>query len=478
MVDTSDAERHLRDVAAALSLELPDGEFDDSLADIAALKEKFYRIDSEADGRNSVGSFSDDEYNALLDVYDRPRVETDDGPLSGLTVAVKDNIAVRDLRLTCGARGLRFVPSYDAAVVERLLAAGAGVAGKANMDAFAFGPNGTHSEFGPVVNPVDRDRVPGGSSSGSGAAVAGGLVDAALGTETGGSVRKPAACCGVVGLKPSRRLLPRHGLADFTPSVHTIGVLSGDVATAARLLEAMAGRDHRDPSSARVEFAVPDLDDSTDLAVGVPESMMTPASDPVRAAVEELVSAVGDAGADVRPVELDASGIAEAYPFLVVGEFAAVVENGGAPPTQGTGATQEWRAAFAEFIAENRFNEHIADRVAGAAALNRAHDGRPYAAARRVVAAFRERLDRCFEEVDLLLGPTIPVLPPRVDERDATVDLSVNMKPFSLAGTPAVTVPVAEHENLPVSAQVIAPTYRDDVALRGARLLETVSGKR
>lgn len=184
-------------------------------------------VDSEPS--ESVGSFSTDDYNALLDLYDEPRGGSNGGPLAGLTCAIKDCIAVKNLRMSCGLKDFTYVPNYDAAVVERLLMDGADVVGKANMEPFAFGPTGENSEYGSPTNPAAPNRVPGGSSSGSGAAVAADLVDFALGTDTGGSVRLPAACCGVVGIKPTHSLVPRHGFVDLvhgrTQSGHWHGML-------------------------------------------------------------------------------------------------------------------------------------------------------------------------------------------------------------------------------------------------------------
>ncbi|MBB6647816.1 amidase family protein [Halobellus ruber] len=189
------------------------------------------------------------EYNELLAYYETARQRRATGPLSGLRVVIKDNISVADLPLTCGSKRIAVVPNTDATVTSRLLDAGAVLVGKANMDAFAFGPSGEFSDYDPVENPTYPDRVPGGSSSGSGAAVASGEAEIALGSDTGGSIRIPAAACGVIGMKPTHALVPRHGFVSFAPSLDTIGPLGRDIETVAKTLSVLAGPSIHDPTA-------------------------------------------------------------------------------------------------------------------------------------------------------------------------------------------------------------------------------------
>lgn len=430
----------------------------------------------------SIGSFSDDEYNALLNVYDAPRRESEDGPLAELTVAIKDCITVKDLEMTCGVQNFSYVPSTDAVVVERLLEDGAGVVGKANMEPFAFGPTGEHSEYGPPTNPTAPDRVPGGSSSGSGAAVAAGLVDVALGTDTGGSVRLPAACCGVVGIKPTHSLVPRHGFVDLVPWTDTIGPLARDVETAAAALESMAGHDFRDPASSHVEIGslTEGLDDpnGSDLTIGLVESLVDAADDEVAAPIREIADRLAaELDVTVESVSVDLSEISKAYPLLV-GDFSWLIRQRGIIRGEGTGYEEGWRAAMAEFVEDHEFDEYITSRALPAGFVDAQTEGQSYVALRRRAIAFQQQLAEVFVDVDLLLTPTTRIVPPEYEAIGVYKDslgMTGNTVPFSFAQTPAVTVPVDEVDGVPVSAQVVAPMFEDERAICGARLIETLA---
>lgn len=295
--------------------------------------------DEERRDRHSRGHWGGDEYNALLDVYDEPRQRRSEGVLSGLSFVVKDNMAVEGLRMTCGAASFETVPAVDATVVDRLLEAGGSLLGKANMDAFAFGPGGLWSERGRVRNPIDKERIPGGTSSGCGVAVAAGLVDAALGSDTGGSVRSPAACCGVVGIKPTHGLVSRYGFVGNVPSADAIGPLARDVETAARVLEAIRGPDVRDPTTSAVD--VPPLDRDIDavdsLRVGVLELARHGVSDTVIEAIDGLAADLeAEPGVSIESIDLDMEAIEEAYSVISGAEFVwllrqSFAQRGGVP---------------------------------------------------------------------------------------------------------------------------------------------------
>ena len=476
---TEEERELLREVAEELSFDIGDKAVISALDTAATLDETAEHLYADIEpNEGSVGSLADDEYNSLLELYDEPRIRTrtgtDDGALDGLTVAIKDVIAVRGLTLTCASKNCSFVPSFDATVVDRLLDAGAGVVGKANCDAFAFGPTGEFSEFGRVINPAAEDRVPGGSSSGSGAAVAGEIVDIALGTDTGGSIRIPAACCGVVGVKPTHRLVPRTGFVDLAPSTDTIGPLARDVETATKALEAIAGPDPGDPSASHADMdgLAMGLDDHGGLTFGVPTAFLEVASDDVRGVLRDVMAMLDDLrDVSVREIELDLGAIDSAYPLTIATEFAWLLRQAFVTRGQGTQYDEGWQAGL--LAAE--FNEHVALRVLPAAYLDARTNGASYVAGRREAISFKRRVNELFREVDLLLTPTMRILPPTYGAVTATEgmeDISGNTGPFSLTGLPGVSLPAGEVDGVPVAAQVIAPDFEDGRALRGARVIE------
>jgi aspartyl-tRNA(Asn)/glutamyl-tRNA(Gln) amidotransferase subunit A len=422
---------------------------------------------------------ANDEFGSLLYVYDDPEPTVDTGILSGLHVGVKDNLAVAGLPMTCGSENLHFTPEYDAVVVERLCAEGSVVVGKTNQDAFAFGPSGEFSEVKNVVNPTAPDRVPGGSSSGSGAAVAAGLLDATLGTDTGGSVRIPAACCGIVGAKPTHGLVPRHGLASFAPSLDTIGPLARDVQTAADVLETIAGYDVRDPSSHHLPpRPLSDLSIEQDekITVGIGQPFVERSTDEVSSAFTNAVSDLeSEAALDVSPVDIDLGRIEEAYYLIGATEFVWWLRQDGIIRGQGTDYEEQWRSALVKTLTNETLGPHIAGRVLPSAYLDHTTRGKAYTAARQEAIEFTRRLNRLFERIDLLVTPTIRSLPPEPGQISASErlnDLLGNTAPFNLSGMPAVSVPLADHEGLPISVQVVAPRFEDRVALIGAQIIE------
>ncbi|SDK56553.1 amidase [Natronorubrum texcoconense] len=467
----------MRTQADRLGFDLPESILEEILETATAGEEHAAASVRTSEG---AGHRSEDEENALLAVFDEPRVRTDSGPLFGKTLAVKDNIAVSDLEMTCGSAAYSVVPSFTAPAVDRLLEAGAGLVGKANMEPFAMGPTGEFSDFGHVTNPIDPDIVAGGSSSGSAAAVAAGTVDVALGSDTGGSIRIPSACCGIVGVKPSHRLVPRNGFVDFAPSLDTIGPMTRDVSTAASALAAMAGRDPLDPTSADRSVALEtleDLDDVDGLTVGIPDTPFERASDEVADAVRTVTDRLSTLGIETESVELDLGDTEAAYLNIGAAEFSWLVSGNGVTRGQGTGYDETLRQAF-ESAREAGLGEHVARRILPPAFLDMTSGGASYAAAREEGLAFSARLETAFEAVDALVTPTLRVRPPAVETVTTRADLLPilgNTAPFNIAGTPAVTVPVTSVDGLPVSAQAVAPQFEDARALRVARALERVA---
>lgn len=410
-------------------------------------------------------------YGALLRGYDTPRAR-DDGPLDGLHVVVKDNVAARGIAMTCGSEHFRYVPTFDATLIERLLDHGATLVGKANMDAFAFGPSGEFSGHEPVVNPLGGDRVPGGSSSGSGAAVAAGEVDAAIGTDTGGSIRIPAACCGVVGIKPSFGAVSRNGIIPFAPSLDTAGPIARNVSTARRVFDSIRGRDWKDATTVPAN-RIEEPDVST---LAIPSAFLEQCTDDVTGAIERLRAALSDE-VSVTTVDLSLGSVEEAYLLIGATEFSWFVRQNGT--VRGAGATYdtEWADALASFFEDGGLSDHVAKRVLPSAYLDEVRSGQPYVAARREATRFADDVATVLESVDALLVPTIRTVPPELGAVNATerlFDLLGNTAPFNLSGNPAVSVPIDSVDGLPVSVQTVAGTHEDDVAIAAAETVESV----
>jgi len=302
----------------------------------------------------------DDPLNAFVSRFSPP--PTDGGPLDGLDVGVKDNIAVAGVPMTCGSRVFEStVPARHATVVRRLIDAGAAVVGKTNMDELAYGPTGETSGFGPTRNPADPDHVAGGSSSGSAAAVASGTLDAALGSDTGGSIRLPAAFCGVVGFKPSWGMVPRVGFVEMAYTLDHVGPFAPDVATAALVFDAVAGPDPGDPSSARAgrldgtaAEAAADPPAVGELSVGLPAELF---ADHVDAAVADRVRAAADdlaaAGATVEEVRLPTvPDIVAVWNAITNAEFADTLRSRMVPVRRRAALDPAWQDAAAGALGE------------------------------------------------------------------------------------------------------------------------------
>ena len=422
------------------------------------------------------------ELNAFLT---RERIDpTHEGPLSGRTVAVKDNISTRGVRTTCGSAMLaEYVPPYDATVVERLREAGATVVGKTNMDEFGMGTTTETSAFGPTRNPVDTGRVPGGSSGGSAAAVAAGEADLALGSDTGGSIRCPAAFCGVVGIKPTYGLVSRYGLVAYANSLEGIGPFARTVEEAAELLDVIAGVDERDattrepettPAGSYADAATGDVDG---LSIGVPTELLEGADERVVEAFEGALSELEAEGATVREVSLDSLSYAvEAYYVIAMSEASSnLARFDGVRYGPATESEGNWNEAFAA-VREEGFGEEVKRRILlGTYALSAGYHEKYYRKAQDARAWIAEDFDGALSEVDVLASPTMPVLPPELGESlDDPLQMyliDANTVPVNLANLPAISVPAGESDGLPVGLQLIGPAFGEETIIRAASAL-------
>jgi len=408
---------------------------------------------------------------------------------AGIPTALKDVLTTNGIRTTCGSRILEtYVPPYDATAWARLSGAGAVLAGKTNCDEFAMGSSNENSAFGTVRNPWDLERVPGGSSGGSAAAVAAGEVVWALGTDTGGSVRQPASLCGVVGLKPTYGRISRYGLIAFASSLDTVGTFTRNVRDAATLLGVLAGHDHRDATS--LDVPVDDYVRGLDagimgLRIGVVEGtygdgVQPGVQDAVRVAVERLAAL----GADVGEVALPHTDYALSAYYLIAPSEASSNLARYDGVRYGMRADGD-HADVIEMMVKTRgagFGAEVKRRIMlGTYALSAGYYEAYYGQAQKVRTLIIRDYEAAFERYDVLLSPTSPTTAFRIGERAddpyAMYLSDVFTIPANLAGTPAVSIPVGlDGDGLPVGLQLTAPLLGEATLLRAASALEADLG--
>jgi aspartyl-tRNA(Asn)/glutamyl-tRNA(Gln) amidotransferase subunit A len=411
------------------------------------------------------------------------RIEgAEDGPLAGRTVAVKDNISTEGVRTTCGSKMLEdYVPPYDATVVERLKEAGATIVGKANMDEFGMGTTTETSYFGETDNPAAPGHVPGGSSGGSAAAVAAGEADLALGSDTGGSVRCPAAFCGVVGIKPTYGLVSRYGLVAYGNSLEQIGPFGETVEDAAGLLDVIAGSDQRDATtrsegddSSYADAATGDVDG---LSIGVPTELLEGADEGVVETFWDAIGELEDRGAEYHEVSLPSVEHAvEAYYVIAMSEASSnLARFDGVRYGHSGGYDGNWNEAFAN-AREEGFGDEVKRRILlGTYALSAGYHDKYYKKAQDARAWVKQDFDEALSEADVLASPTMPVPPFELGESlDDPLQLylaDANTVPVNLADLPAISVPAGETDGLPVGLQLVGPAFGEERLIRAASAL-------
>ena len=414
-------------------------------------------------------------------------------PLLGVPLAVKDVLCVAGVPCTCGSRILEnFIPPYHATVVERLLAAGAILLGKTNTDEFAMGSSTENSAFGATRNPWDLERVPGGSSGGSAAAVSARLAPAALGTDTGGSVRQPASLCGVTGLKPSYGRVSRYGLVAFGSSLDVVGVLARDAADAAAVFRIIAGYDPRDATS--LDLPLPDIRldgrEAGSLAefplrgirIGVPqEYFIGGLQAEVESGVREAIKTLEALGASVQPVSLPHTQYAlPVYYLLAPAEASAnLARYDGVrygPRADSDTLWQVFRRTRGE-----RFGAEVKRRIMlGTYALSAGYYDAYYGQAQKVRTLIKRDFEQAFGQVDVIAAPVTPTTAFRIGEHSDD-PLSMYLEdiftiPANLAGVPGLAFPVGfDRQGLPIGMQLIGPYFREDLLLRIAHAYQQVA---
>jgi aspartyl-tRNA(Asn)/glutamyl-tRNA(Gln) amidotransferase subunit A len=430
-----------------------------------------------------------DELNAYLwQVEDGNGYEVEQGPLRGIPVAVKDIFCTEGSPTTAGSRILEgYRPPYTATAVRRLDAAGARVLGKTNMDEFAMGSSNENSAYGPVLNPWDRGRVPGGSSGGSAAVVAGGLAPCALGTDTGGSIRQPAALCGIVGLKPTYGAISRYGMIAFASSLDQCGPLTRDVTDAALLLAALQGQDPCDSTSVGIEGGVvaPSREDLKGLRFGVPAELAGDAIDAgVREVFEATLARIEALGGEIAEVALPSAehGISAYYVLAPAEASSNLARYDGVRYGMRSESAGDLLEMYETTRAEG-FGPEVKRRIMlGTYALSSGYYDAYYGQAQKVRTRIAEDFDAAFSAVDFVVTPTSPSVAFGLGEKtDDPLSMYLNdffTVPMSLAGIPAISIPAGLAEpagggpRLPVGFQIAAPAFAEQKLLEAAFALE------
>ena len=412
------------------------------------------------------------------------------GPLAGVPISVKDNLCTRGVETTCSSKILEgWKPPYDATVIEKLKEAGAIIIGKTNLDEFAMGSSTENSAFGPTRNPHNLECVPGGSSGGSAAAVAAGFSPLALGSDTGGSIRQPAALCGVVGVKPTYGRVSRYGLVAFASSLDQVGPFANTVSDAALALEVISGHDPRDSTS------IPEkpldisgvLDDGVrGMRIGVIEELsgkgLGGISQDVLSRVEEAIKVLSNAGADVESASVPASvyGLSAYYVIAPAEASSNLARYDGirfGPRTEA--------ATTAETMTATRtkgFGDEVKRRIMlGTYALSAGYYDAYYGKSQRVRTLIMNDFAKAYEKFDILISPTAPTTAfPLGDKTADPMQMylqDVCTIPSNLAGHPAMSVPFGSGaDGMPVGIQILAPAMAEREMFQAAKILESESG--
>ena len=445
------------------------------------------RIEAVEDRVQSFLTLTPETALAQAEAADRMLAAGEGGPLTGVPVQIKDVMCTEGVPTTCASRMLEnFVPVYNATAVEQLLGQGAVMLGKGNMDEFAMGSSCENSAFHPTMNPWDLERVPGGSSGGAAASVASGEAIYALGSDTGGSVRQPAALCGVVGLKPTYGLVSRYGLIAFASSLDQIGPVGRTVMDCALALNAIAGHDPRDATSVHQEpkdYAASLGQDIKGLRLGVPEEYFVDGMEPgSRKAVDEAISALEGLGASVRPVSLPTTRYALAcYYIIAPSECSANLAryDGVKYGYSYQDTNNMWEAL--EKTREYGFGPEVTRRVMlGTYALSSGYYDAYYLKAQQARTLIRQDFDRVFQDVDALVTPTSPVTAFKIGEKSGDPVqmylIDVCTLPVNIAGLPGLSVPCGFSDGLPVGLQLIGPHFSEETLLRTAHAYESATG--
>ena len=408
------------------------------------------------------------------------------GPLSGKLIAIKDNMNVIGLPTACGSEFLKnYIAPYDATVVKRIKDAGGIIVGKANQDEFAMGSSTEYSAYGPTKNPVNPDHVPGGSSGGSAAAVAAGLVDYALGSDTGGSIRQPAGFCGVVGLKPTYGRVSRYGLTAFASSLDQIGPITRTVEQSAELLQIIAGKDAFDATSTDIEVDdyVGKLQNDSVKTIGVPFHLLQEGLHPdVKSRIDEAIEKLRKNGKEIKEINLPhlSYSIAVYYILATAEASSNLARFDGVRYGKREAKSADSIDEFYSINREAGFGDEVKRRIMlGTYVLSSGYYDAYYARAQKVRRLIYEDFQKAYQDVDTILLPTCPTPAFKLGEHTnnpmAMYLSDIFTVSINIAGIPGISVPVGNtQDGLPVGMQVLGNLYEESKILQLANLIETL----
>jgi len=424
--------------------------------------------------------FGEDALSSAKKIEDKI-LNNSHGKLAGLVVAIKDVLAIKDKPLTCSSNILKnFTSVYTATAVQKLIDEDAIIIGKTNCDEFAMGSSNENSAFGPVLNPIDATRVPGGSSGGSAAAVAGELCDAAIGTDTGGSIRQPAAFCGIVGLKPSYGRVSRFGLTAFASSFDSIGPFTNNIADTALIMEVLAGTDRKDNTSAPVPVPVysDHLKANTPLTIGIPKEFFIGLNKEIFDAIYRTIDRLKEK--NYRVVEIDLPNTQYTIAVYYILTMAEASSN----LSRYDGIRYGERSADYKDIDElyrktrsEGFGKEVKRRIMlGTYVLSSGYYDAYYNKAQKVRRLIKNDFSNAFKKVDVIFSPTTPYPAFKLGEKVANpLDMylgDIYTTSANLAGIPAISIPVGkDKDGLPIGLQIMANSFNEEKLMQVSNLI-------
>jgi aspartyl-tRNA(Asn)/glutamyl-tRNA(Gln) amidotransferase subunit A len=399
---------------------------------------------------------------------------------SGIPIAIKDNINVKNWEITCSSNILKgYISPYNATVINNLEKAGLSAFGRANMDEFAMGSSTESSCYGKTLNPVNNEKVPGGSSGGSAAAVAGGIAIAALGTDTGGSIRQPAAYCGCVGMKPTYGRVSRYGITAYSSSLDQCGPITQNVEDAAILYDIISGHDPMDSTSANIayEAVTPKLDGDKKLTIAVIDNFISQASPAIQNAFEKTIKALENAGHTiVHKNMLDTDKILSSYYIVATAEASANLSRFDGVRYGNRKGEGGLKDMYVQTKSQG-FGQEVQKRIMlGSFVLSSGYYDAYYIKAQKVRHLIKDEYEAIFKDADLILSPVAPTTAPKFGSFKTSLEMylsDIYTISVNLAGLPAISVPVDKDEDgMPVGLQLIAKAYDEQTMFDGALSLE------